>query len=123
MKESIGNLNDIKAWMVFLVVTMEDQYEIEVEVSCGEDIENYMKLYLEQNWKELFEYSNFNSRDVCDASFQGIQMLAEDKVNNHSCYIEAINGGRRRANIKIDREILKDNNKDKLNRIKEIINS
>lgn len=116
MKENIGNLNEVKANMLFLVMTMDDQFEVEIDISCGEDIENYMKLYLEQNWKELFE----NTRYVCDASFQGIQMLAKDTENNHACYIEALNT-RRRASIGIDREVLNDNNLDKLKRIKEII--
>ncbi|MED3539313.1 hypothetical protein ABEX53_29520 [Bacillus toyonensis] len=118
MKEEIGKLTEINAYMVFLAVTMDDQFEVELSVSCGEDLENYMKLYLEQNWKELFE----NTRYVCDASFHGIQMLARDKENKHSCFVEAMNT-RRRASISIDRETLSDNNLDKLNRIKEIINS
>ncbi|MGE6619465.1 hypothetical protein [Bacillus mycoides] len=118
MKENIGNLNEVRAIMVFLVMTMDDQFEVEFDVSCGEDIENYMKLYLEQHWKELFE----NTRYVCDASFQGIQMLARDKEKKHSCFVEVMNT-RRRANISINRETLKDNNLDKINRIKEIINS
>ncbi|MGH0945048.1 hypothetical protein ACQVTS_28520 [Bacillus mycoides] len=45
MKEKIGNLNEVRAIMVFLVMTMDDQFEVEFDVSCGEDIENYMKLY------------------------------------------------------------------------------
>lgn len=85
--------------MVFLVVTMDDHFEVEVSVSCGEDIEY-----------------------VCDASFEGIQMFAKDKKDKHSCYIETMNT-RRRASISIDREALNDKNLDKLNRIKEIINS
>ncbi|MCW1941516.1 hypothetical protein OMD49_27795 [Bacillus anthracis] len=36
-----------------------------------------MKLYLEQNRKELFE----NTTYVCETSFQGIQMLVKDTEN------------------------------------------
>ncbi|PFV80127.1 hypothetical protein COL05_15375 [Bacillus sp. AFS059628] len=104
--------------MVFLVVTMDDHFEVEVSVSCGEDIEFCMGLYLKRNWKELFEDTKY----VCDASFEGIQMFAKDKKDKHSCYIETMNT-RRRASIGIDREALNDKNLDKLNRIKEIINS
>ncbi|EJQ68401.1 hypothetical protein IG7_03542 [Bacillus cereus HuA2-4] len=118
MKENIGKLTEISAYMVFLVATMDDQFEVELNVSCGEDIEYYMGLYLKENWKELFEETKY----VCDASFEGIQMVAKDKENKHSCYIEAMNT-RRRASIGIDREALNDNNLDKLDRIKEIINS
>nr|WP_240519777.1 hypothetical protein [Bacillus thuringiensis] len=57
--------------MVFPVMTMDNQFEVEFDGSCGKDLEIYMKMYLEQNWKELFE----NTRYVCDAFFQGIQML------------------------------------------------
>lgn len=76
-----------------------------------------MGLYLKENWKELFE----DTRYICDASFEGIQMVAKDKKDKHSHYIEAMNTLRRASNY-IDRETLNDNNLDKLNRIKEIIN-
>ncbi|MGG3446483.1 hypothetical protein [Bacillus nitratireducens] len=118
MKENIGKLTEIRAYMIFLVATMDDQLEVELSVSCGEDIEYYMGLYLKRNWKELFEDTKY----VCDASFEGIQMVAKDKENKLSCYIETVNT-RRRENIGIDRETLNDNNLDKLNKIKEIINS
>ncbi|EJS13426.1 MULTISPECIES: hypothetical protein [Bacillus] len=118
MRENIGKLTEIRAYMIFLVATMDDQFEVELSVSCGEDIEYYMKLYLKEMWKELFEDTKY----VCDASFEGIQMVAKDKEDKHSCYIETMNT-RRRASISIDRETLQDNNLDKLNRIKEIINS
>ncbi|MBY7109971.1 MULTISPECIES: hypothetical protein [Bacillus] len=118
MKEGIGKLTEISAYMVFLVATTDDQFEVELSVSCGEDIEYYMGLHLKENWKELFEDTKY----VCDASFEGIQMVAKDKEDKHACYIETMNT-RRRASISIDRQALNDNNIDKLNRIKEIINS
>ncbi|EOP49358.1 hypothetical protein IKQ_05175 [Bacillus cereus VDM053] len=118
MRENIGDITEIKTFMVFLVATMDDHFEVEVVVSCGEDIEYYMKLYFEKNWDELFE----DTRYVCDASFEGIQMVAKDKEDKNACYIEAMNS-RSRASIGIDREVLKDSNIDKLTRIKEIINS
>ncbi|CUB10432.1 hypothetical protein BN2127_JRS1_02218 [Bacillus cereus] len=74
MKENIGNLNEVRAVMVFLVMTIDDQFEVELDFSCGEDIVIYMKLYLEQNRKELFK----NITYVCETYFQGIQMLVRD---------------------------------------------
>ncbi|PGX31066.1 hypothetical protein COE33_09530 [Bacillus anthracis] len=118
MKEDIGKLTEIRAYMIFLVATTDDHFEVEISISCGEDIEYYMGLYLKENWKELFEDTKY----VCDASFEGIQMVAKDKEDKHSCYIETMNT-RRRASIGIDRETLNDNHLDKLNRIKGIINS
>ena len=109
MSENTGSLTEVKAWMSFLVATMDDNFQTEIEVSCGEDIENYMKLYFEGNWEELFEDSNISRpKDVCDASFQGIQMLAKDTDNIHSCYIEALNGGYQRASFSINKKALND---------------
>ncbi|MGW6193524.1 hypothetical protein ACWFRC_23250 [Bacillus cereus] len=36
MKENIGNLNEVRAIMVFLVMTMGDQFEVEFDVSLIE---------------------------------------------------------------------------------------
>ncbi|MEI2465092.1 hypothetical protein [Niallia taxi] len=42
-----GNKN-LKIKMSFNVMTCEDSFEHEVEVSCGEDIEEVMKLYFKK---------------------------------------------------------------------------
>ncbi|MFE9082211.1 hypothetical protein [Bacillus mobilis] len=123
MSENTGALTEIKVWMSFLVATMDDNFQIEIEVSCGEDIENYMKLYFAENWEELFEDSNISRpEEVCDASFQGIQMSAQDVDNKHACYIEALNGYRR-SSFSINKESLNKDSISKIERIREIINS
>ncbi|MDA1834815.1 hypothetical protein PDL04_25490 [Bacillus cereus group sp. BY142LC] len=121
MKENSVKLNNVIGWMIFNIVTMDDSFVEEIEVSCGEDIESFMKMYLDENWNGLFEMKSY-IRDVCDASFQGIQLKASDTEEKHVCYVDLLNGARR-SSVVIDRKVLGDINADKIKSIREIINS
>ncbi|MFL0405712.1 hypothetical protein ACH0BP_29505 [Bacillus nitratireducens] len=117
MKENSVKLNNITAWMIFNVFTMDDSFIEEVEVSCGEDIESFMKMYL----NELFETKSY-LRDIYDASFQGIQLKASDEKEQHVCCVDLLNGARH-SSVVIDMKVLGDVNADKIKKIRESINS
>ncbi len=121
MKENSVKLNNVTAWIIFNVFTMDDSFIEEIEVSCGEDIESLMKMYFNKNWNDLFEMKSY-LRDICDASFQGIQLKASDEKEQHVCCIDLLNGARH-SNVVIDMKTLGDVNADKIKRIREIINS
>lgn len=121
MKENSVKLNNITAWMIFNVFTMDDSFIEEIEVSCGEDIESFMKMYLNEHWNELFETKSY-LRDICDASFQGIQLKASDEKEQHVCCVDLLNGARH-SSVVIDMKALGDVNTDKIKKIREIINS
>ena len=59
----------------------ENDMDVNIKVTCQEDIEHCMKLYFEENWEELFEDKVPSIDDVHWATFQGIKLTA--KENGH----------------------------------------
>jgi hypothetical protein len=109
--------NQFKTVMEFEVIEMDCQYVYEQQVGCYEDIENFMKLYLQKNWKEFFMDTHVDYRKVCDVAFIGLLMVAKSEIGVVRYQMERSE----RLAVTFDVDVLSDENASKIKRIREII--
>lgn len=114
-----------KIKMSFNVMTWEDSFEHDIEVGCGEDIEEVMKSYFEKDWGNLFEDSNGRSnswiKEITDVSFEGIYIVAQEVGKGH-VYTMIMNRSIR-STVTMDIDKLGDKNAEKIKQIRDILNS
>jgi hypothetical protein len=114
---------NFKIRMSFNIMTWEDSFDDDVLVSCGEDIEEIMKLYFNKDWKTLFhDYNNkFASwyKDITDVAFDGIYLTAKEEGKGH---IYTMIGSSPKVTVAVDLESMGDKNATKINEIRKILN-
>ena len=116
--ENVTELKSIKGYMMFtLVFVNERTEEVSLEISCSEDIETQMEMFIKQQWKELFEDS-YDHFTFLYANFDGIKLVSEEQD-----YVSLqIYQNQATGQVKFEHDNLKDKNADKLKRIREIAN-
>ncbi len=100
----------------------ENDTSVWLEVSCGEDIENYMTAYLDKNWDEIFYNKVPSTSDISYATIDGMSVEAKDE----NCGISARVPNRGSwqynfAKIKFNMKTLEEDNAMKIQKIREII--
>lgn len=109
--------SNIKSYLLINVQDWNDYFEHELPMSCGEDLEYYMKLYFKKNWGEMFEGSHVDPKDVCDVEIVGIRTFAK----NDKGYFEHRMECSERAELGVNLDIMGDENANKINEIRKII--
>jgi trans-2-enoyl-CoA reductase len=118
-QENVIELEEIKAYMMFTIVFDNEQTEeVNLEVGCAEDIEEQMKMFIKEDWENLFSdwYDPFN---FMYAHFNGIYF----GNNGRNKISMQIYGNYKRGNCTLDYETLADENAKKLLQIRTIANS
>jgi hypothetical protein len=118
-----GNKN-FKIRMSFQVITMDDSFDEDVFVGCGEDIEEVMKLYFNKDWKALFYDCNGGNssswyRDVCDVAFDGVYITAKEEGKGH---VYTMIGSSPKVTVSVNLESMGDKNATKIDEIRKILN-
>lgn len=116
--ENVIKLEEIKAHMMYTVV-FENEHELQVshEVGCAEDIEEQMKMFVNEDWENLFS-DYYDPMDFEYAYFNGVSFVSNGK-NRIGMQIY---GNYKQGSCNLDIESLADKNADKLKRIREIAN-
>ena len=113
---STSGIKGLKSYMIFEVSPYDgDLYEDRVEVSCYEDIEMFFKMYLKENWKELFEHNHHN---VFGAEFKGFRFIGKEE-SGHTLNLDI--GGRAQAWVYINHDVLNDQNANMIAEIRKIV--
>jgi hypothetical protein len=119
----IDGYKNFKARASFVIITWEDQFEHDVEISCAEDFEEVMRLYFKKEWKTLFyDWNEMQSnwwKDVCDVGFEGIYITAKEESKGHLYYRLNTN---QRVTVTVNLETMGDKNAEKINEIRAILN-
>lgn len=118
MNKKSVQIKGVKSYLTFSFSLHGEVYarDVVIEVSCAEDIENLMKLYLEQDWKALLE-DDFNPFSIDWVEFTGIHFSARGehrltaKLNDQQLY----------AVVEIDASAVVAEQQDKLKRIEAIL--
>lgn len=114
----LSDKKEFESFLVFTVVDIEGNYEeVEVPVSCGEDIELRMSLYFNKNYSKLF-LDIFNVRDIVEISFEGISMRGVSDKGRFSTYLT---NNYKKNTVIVNERVITDVNKDKLLKIRDII--
>jgi trans-2-enoyl-CoA reductase len=117
--ENVIKLDEIKAHMMFtLVYENEQTQEVSLEVGCAEDIEEQMKMFIKEDWENLFSewYEPFS---FMYAYFNGISFIntGRNRIGMQ------IYGNYKSGSCTLDYESLADENAKKLLQIRTIANS
>ncbi|MFC5775132.1 hypothetical protein [Ectobacillus antri] len=113
----ISDRNQFKTVMLFHVIEMENEYEYEQQVGCNEDMEEFMKLYFDKNWKEFFMDTYVDHRKVCDVGFNGLLIVAKNEMGVVRYQMDRSE----RLAVTFNHEVLGDENATKIKKIREII--
>jgi hypothetical protein len=119
----IAGYKNFKIRLSFQVMTWEDSFDEDVLVSCGEDIEEVMKLYFIKDWKTLFydyneKYASWY-KDITDVAFEGIYITAKEEGKGH---IYTMISNSSKVTVAVDLESMGDKNAVKINEIRSILN-
>lgn len=116
MDKKLVQIKGVKPYLTFSLHGDMGVNEVDIEVSCAEDIENLMKLYLEQDWKALL-LDDYNPFSVDWVEFKGVHFSARGehrltaKLNDQQLY----------AVVEIDASAVVAEQQDKLKRIEAIL--
>ncbi|WP_124115376.1 hypothetical protein [Paenibacillus xylanexedens] len=80
-KENSIKFSKINSYLVFDVFGEDWDETTYVKVSCGEDIESYLKCYELKQWTELFD-DQHSWYSIESVEFKGFQMQCEDDEGN-----------------------------------------
>lgn len=120
----IEKSSSFKTRLTFLVNTWDDSFEHDIQVSCSEDIEEIMEAYFKKDWKTLFsefgEKDYYWIKDICDVSFDGIYITANEEDKGH---VYLMLHSSQRVTVSVNLELMNDKNANKINAIRDILNN
>ncbi|WP_211750086.1 hypothetical protein [Paenibacillus sp. Marseille-Q4541] len=117
-KENSIRFNKVNIYLVFDVHGEHNDDSVNIEVSCGEDIEMYLNFYRDRNWSELFESEGYGGYDVDYAVFKGITVSCTDEHGNR---FFAGNDFGRYGSATLNIKHLEEDNAKKLDEIRKIL--
>ena len=113
-----GNPKEFEAFLVFNLMDDDGEtFDQEVAISCGEDIEDYMKSFFKKQWKDLLPEHMHDVR-VVDGTLEGIHMEGKKEEGRFSTYL--LNGYSRNT-FTVNEKVLQDANKEKMKEIRKIV--
>ena len=121
-RENVIKFSKPKFYLEFTVYDEnENDNSVWLEVSCGEDIESYMKDYFNENWDQLFFNKVPNTSDISYATIDGMGIDAKDGDCELQARVPSRGSFHNFARIKFDMKTLEEDNAQKINKIREII--
>lgn len=112
------NPEEFQSFLVFNLMNDDGEtFDQEVAVSCGEDIEDYMKSFFKKQWKDLLPEYMEDVR-IVDGTLEGIHLKGKKEEGRFSTYM--LNGYTRSTFI-VNEKVLQDANKEKLLKIGKIV--
>lgn len=114
--------NSFKTKACFEVMTWDESFEAEVDISCAEDLQEVMRLFFTKDWKALFYDYNEAYRswykDIVDVAFVGLCVVVKEKDKGLVCYRLDTT---QKMNVAVDTKTLRDENARKIEEIRKII--
>ena len=112
------NPKEFQAFLVFNLMNDDgENFDQEVAVSCGEDIEDCMKSYFKKQWKDLLPEYMQDVR-IVDGTLEGIHLEGKKEEGRFSTFM--LNGYTRNTFI-VNEKVLQDVNKEKMLQIRKIV--
>lgn len=113
----MNKTSEFKTVLFFQIIGWNYDYEFDYVVSCAEDMEEAFLLYFKKDWKSLFEDTSVDCADVCDVGFNGMMVVGENYYGTVRYQME----NRQRLAVTFDSKISRDENGEKIKKIREII--
>lgn len=119
-KEKSFKFSKVRSFLIFDVYGDGWEDTVHVEVGCGEDIQMYLELLNKKQWDELFEKQGYDRFSTEYAIFKGFQIACEDEEGNK---FRAGNDFGSYGAATLNIESFEAGNAQKLNKIREVLNS
>lgn len=110
---------EARSFLIIRYGTYEDEaIEKELELTHGEDLNNYIESIVKKQYDEIFE--DYEMTDgICYVQFIGIRVSAQ---NEKGSTFYQLKDGQKHAHITVSNTVLQDIHKEKMDKILEIIN-
>jgi hypothetical protein len=95
-----------------------DEFEKELDFGCGEDLQNYMKAVIKEDYEYFFNESELRNFRITDCWIKGVTISG--KTEKGRLTVHVIDNYVQGSCI-VNDDVLKDENADKIKEIQEII--
>jgi len=118
--ENEWKVREVKSYLIIQYCDGEGYvHDKELELSHGEDLQGYITAVTEKDYESIFEeYELYDG--ITEVLFNGIKVRGRNEKG--SMYYQ-LNGSQRNGHIQVDNKVINDSNKEKMDKIQEILNN